>query len=1427
MPLTADYPLAKRIQPNIVTHTFGAGNAKREQRFYLGDGANHWSVQAECTIDEWNALKDFWELRKGGYQPFTFTAYLEDGSTSNLTVHFDENDPLEIEWITQHIGKVTVNLVEVNTGDGPIYPLHDTVERFPNSSLADALLEQAQTIIPLVHIRPRKAGYPNNIFLSDRRCEVSGILYQARLLRWEGIGQTAVGVPGSGSSGAESDDVTLVFGNADRVMRDLAADVRLDLAWVEFSLYHVETGIKLNLWAGEIVPGGWRNNAGPEFVIKCSDPVASPYLTAPDRIIDRKCDAFYDGPFECPFTSQGAIDVTHFPLVDAGSCDRGYDTPNGCLAHGMERYYRGLVATPQGVRITVGKGWFNTGGQAITSLSLVSDSVYGKALAQIYTDIPMPVQASIILGRDEDEFYEAVGVVGVGPLTSFGTLNKLDGQFSHTYPASNGRLVLGTLPAGENDFLSLDYNGNQTAGDWRKAYVGNSTFLRNYSAEVAFASVRRTDEKGLQLTRLEDHSMEVIVNAGLKGYAWTDENDPESRVELAPNTNPVWVAVNLYLRTIGLRGADATTQAAKLHLPSIIAAAAICDIRVDRLIGDTEASNGTLASVAPDSAGSAYNVGELVSIGGGDGNATAIIDGVGPSGEVVSLAVNEPGTGYSSASGVSASGGSGSGLSLIVTATELDDGKETQFKFIGTIQDVRPLRDWLNDILQNCLGYYYFNFGKLAIGIRENSSAIAAFTDGSVLWKSVKTADPGTQFNRLTCSFSDPMQDPATGLNQFVTNTATFQDDDHAKELGGGVRAIYRNAQMNLVGTANISQAQRIANTRGREEVGGVNATQRNAAVGVSWQSTIMALDVAVGDVTSITDDEIPGGSGENRCGKWVLNGDYSVSFLGRSTTDDMYDLVAGPKPADVTPGAVPPEFFPQPLRPRWFPNEIAPDSDDAVYDENDLSFDIAQEYKPLADSSINASLTVTGKLPVDQFIADMITPIIHSQSQNSLGTGGLETGKSYWACICFRNADGAFSPPSNIRHFHFVDNGADDGELTLSDIEWPPGSDEPGSYVLFVGDSESTMCAQVEVSDTGGLPDSITFSGPRKIGTYNCPSPIYSKIRLKSKRLVHGGVLGLPIDSIKGNRTIVAGQAVDVAGIDDWTGRKLMFIGRDEGSCPFKAFNCTSFDPATGEFGVDRDLTDIHPGDVFVVCMQGYDNSATPNVFSDQGLSNAANYELATRTPTPHSGLTPDLEKGCLIMVIAGLGRGEPPARVIANGPTSYLTEQPLIIDSTSIWIVVDPVWEYASETSPISNGDATKEIALTFPTADFLKESRLVGGFIVNSRGTESLEDDAPVRMIYLFGAGLRVIYVNSDTDLGPYDQVVNADATDGSLLLTLADTALWIGRRVVVKIFGGDNAVTVQTATINGIQQTVDGQTSWTIQGVGSYVELVGNF
>jgi hypothetical protein len=53
---------------------------------------------------------------------------------------------------------------------------------------------------------------------------------------------------------------------------------------------------------------------------------------------------------------------------------------------------------------------------------------------------------------------------------------------------------------------------------------------------------------------------------------------------------------------------------------------------------------------------------------------------------------------------------------------------------------------------------------------------------------------------------------------------------------------------------------------------------------------------------------QVTGGAGEFRVSSGKLNKDYSIDIQGRTTTDSMYDLAAGPKPADVVATPVPDE---------------------------------------------------------------------------------------------------------------------------------------------------------------------------------------------------------------------------------------------------------------------------------------------------------------------------------------------------------------------------------------------------------------------------------------------------------------------------------------------------------------------------------------
>ncbi len=196
---------------------------------------------------------------------------------------------------------------------------------------------------------------------------------------------------------------------------------------------------------------------------------------------------------------------------------------------------------------------------------------------------------------------------------------------------------------------------------------------------------------------------------------------------------------------------------------------------------------------------------------------------------------------------------------------------------------------------------------------------------------------------------------------------------------------------------------------------------------------------------------------------------------------------------------------------------------------------------------------------------------------------------------------------------------------------------------------------------------------------------------------------------------------------------------------------------------------------------------------------------------------------------MIAGKGRGQLPVKILSNTTNSYKLDQPLHIDATSVWIVESGTWQYAVDSSVIDNSDSKKSTTLLMPTSDYLKKSLLLTAATIDRLGTESGEGDAPVRMIYVFGAGLRVIVVSQDTTLGAFDQQVNVDTTDGPVSITLPPSNRMKGGRLLIfKISDDDNQVTINGATVNGIQETIGAglANSVTLSEKGLVFELAGN-
>jgi hypothetical protein len=1231
-PFVTDYPHELRREYTIVAHLMAntLANLKIEQRFLLGTGVRVFTFrQAEMHIDDLDTLLAFWQARQGSYQPFTYNAPSDDGqSTEAVTVRFAGD--ISYRAVTDALFAVECLLIETPS-TGPTYTLNSTDTRFPSETLTDALLEQEQELIPLVHVQVLEAGYPDNIYLSNRLCTVGAQDYLPRLLSWGPISQAI---------GGESDQATFVFGNADRVMRDLAADTNLDGAVIEFSLFHVGTGIKLDIWRGYVVDFG--GDAEDEFELIAQDGIPLEIMH-PMRSVSRTCwKPFNDGVNCIPPESSGV------------PCDHTLEGEFGCRFHNNARQFGGHITKPQSVRVKDNStGTWGIGRLLLNATSLVNDSVDGAPLPEIYTDVPIPVQCLVAAARDEGDFYDVLGIVGEGPLSISQDIyqHRVNGQPPHgtqdqvlagliygfrssSGPDPEALQASGVFPADSDHWFQLTESG----GDPDEATA-------IFAAGTAFAEIRIVDEKGLQLRRAQENEMQVVVDLGLGGYYW----DGGRQTAEAGITNPIWVAVNTYLRALRLKNASAETQEALFDVDAAVAAAAVCADVVDKLVG------------------------------------------VGSSGSW---------------------------------------GTETQFKYVGILRDRKPLRDWLADILQTCLGYYTWVWGKLYLGMRIHSGVEAdkAFTTGNVIHDSLRIRRKVARFNHLTVEFDEPNPDENVDRAlDFARTTIVVEDQDHIETYGLKPQSVALN------GVVSRSQALRVGATLLREELGGVSETEwRAARVGV-FRSTVLSIGIIAGDVCSLTHPDMPDGMlasaatpdyGEFRVKRWRLHPDFSLEIEWETTTDSMYDLVVGPKPTDIPPDPLPVERIEEilPLQP-WFPDQEAPAATDPLWDESDVNFRVQQVGTNAADGTV-VRLSIFGDHPTTRTIPDTEPPRIGSISTSSTG-GQLAAGAYIVVCLSAVNGSGEetrVSKPMGVQ----CGVSTSTNKIVLSNITWPEGT---VGYRLYASADPRIMCRQDEATST--QPTSLDVTSVANIRRQGVPQEHLLGLKARAKHCYHAGVVGLAITDVVTGAGIVVADAGWEA--DEWQGRYvIMLADESDGSAPPLVFQILSNTEDTLVCDPDPGGAGVQEGDPFTITTKATTFSATQ--IGDEKFQNS-------QYP---AGMNTDEEIGRVVRIIRGTGAGQ--ERLVVGNDQTVLDVAPAWDtepDATSIFIVIAAAWEYESSIVKLSTLMQAESVEISLPVENLLRETLICEVATVNKWGKEPNPSVNPWRLIYLFGvlgAGVR---------------------------------------------------------------------------------------
>src|SRR5579885_2070728 len=1307
-PLTSDFGYGFSQDRPVVVHQFGELDAKAEQRYAVGLGPRKFAFRREhLSMSDRASLVSFWEGLHGAWKSFTYNVPNPDQTTTPTKVTW-EYAPLTIQYLT-NAAQSGFNFIEVpDPAAAPSYAVNSTCLRFPSTALQTALLSQVQQIIPLVHIRVREQAVPD-IYLSDRRVTVGGQLYLPRLL---GIGEPGSDVLITQDISGAADNVRFTFGNADRVMTQLANDTDLKYAQIDLSIFHINSGILLQLWSGFII--SFVADGSPRFTVQCSDGLYQITQMYPTRVISRTCWKSFNDGVNCPYATQGSGG-------DPDSCDYYFDSANGCQAHGMTPYFGGHPAEPQGVTIKDNStGLLGFGRSTVTATSIISDTIWGNALQEIWcNDDGDPgkafwVNCMIAAGRDESDFYDALGIVGAGPICSYtGMLvytnsdgyryiiaPMLDGQppqgfqvdgnlnVTKDQPTMGLREVTGNDPCDlSHDSFSLGQGTPQVWGP-------------EMAAGTAFVEIRRPDQKGIQPTTTDQHQMQVPISQGLAGYTW----DAGGTRTLANGlTNPFWIAVNCFLRSLALFGASSATQLQNFVLASVYA-------------------------------------------GDGSGAAEIADDPVTP---------------------------------IIGTGTE------KQWRFQGVLASQKPFRDWLVEILACALGYFTFEFGKLKLGCRINAAAVEAFTLGNILFQSLRLEPVEAAFEHLVIDFADQAY-------QYQANTAEYTDKDHAAYYGRAGAPL--TARQHLVGCGTLSQALRLAVVRTREELGGINSTEWRNARTASFQTTILALNTEVGQVVSMTHPDVPGGAGNFRITAWRLKKDWSIEIQARTVTPSMYDQTVGPQVHDVLPDPLPGMFWAIPLVPIWAPYQIPAPANDALF-PGEWTFDSDQTYTSLADGTALAYLAITGKLPVNQFSPGVGGPAIGTISQSSTG-GSIPGGVTLRIALCALDANGLPSTPSSIAIVTTA-AGTNTNQVTLSNITWPAVAGL-ARYAVFESAQDDLICwQQGDVLTAGGggttyTPGSLTINGPLARSTWALPSPYVSKIRIKAKRIVHSGIVGVNVDNVTAS-AIVCNELINPTTTFSPVGRIVSVIGRPESSTPFVSFTITADDKTTGTRTVTPSpLTTGHPelsvqqNDTIVIRFKAdAANTSNQTQITDSGCQNMIYAD----------GMTPGAEVGNILRVIQGTGRGQL-RKITGNTATQLSWDLPLLLDTTSVWIVEAPAWDYVADSTAISNADPSHSVVLNMATDNFIDQALLIAGFTVDTNGNECADGDVAIREDWIYGAEGQVsgftlpvsgaLGIQSDAAPAFY---LNSDFTAGSVKAYVKSAP--VGADLVFTIYAGVNA------------------------------------
>ena len=222
---------------------------------------------------------------------------------------------------------------------------------------------------------------------------------------------------------------------------------------------------------------------------------------------------------------------------------------------------------------------------------------------------------------------------------------------------------------------------------------------------------------------------------------------------------------------------------------------------------------------------------------------------------------------------------------------------ETLWDFRGVLRDAKPAIDWMRDLIQCAPIDIVFSFGKLNFKARKDDITTPKPTmmtfeqNQNIIDKSFSAGRFKPKFNSFTITYADDTLD-------FTQTTITIEDKLAQKRMGiYKASAAYNSfvpniikGEMTLAGVFKRSQMIRLATQILREELGGKEVAEQEAAREISFSAPLVGLGVEVGDIFYCIHEELPNGTGYFRCTGFRYTSNLAVEIHGKSVVASMYD---------------------------------------------------------------------------------------------------------------------------------------------------------------------------------------------------------------------------------------------------------------------------------------------------------------------------------------------------------------------------------------------------------------------------------------------------------------------------------------------------------------------------------------------------------